>query len=268
MKFAVFLIFLLAAPCLAQETAPVDSLAAPEITQHAPVPSAIHFGPGEKLVFSIGYGVVSAGEGILEVVGITDYQGHPCYNIQSKTNSNRFFSSVYKVRDKIISYIDTEGLFSRYFYKRLREGDYKKTVEISFDHEAGLARYSNGAEYEIQPGVQDVLSAFYFVRTLDLKVGEVYYVPAHSSRKTYDLRVIVHRKETVSVEAGTWDCFVVEPVIEGEGLFKHEGKLTLYISDDQYHIPVLMKAKVTVGSVEVALKEFRPGHPLKTEPGQ
>jgi hypothetical protein len=253
------LMILLALPALALES--------PEVTVTAPVPYEVNFGPGEQMVFSIDYGVVNAGEGTLEIVGVKKYQGHSCYEIQSKTNSNRVFSSVYKVRDKIISYIDTEGLFSRYFYKRLREGDYKKTVEISFDHEAGLARYADGKEYEVKPGVQDVLSAFYFVRSLDLKVGEVYHVPAHSSKKSYDLRVIVHGKERVEVPAGTWDCFIVEPVIEGEGLFKHEGKLTLYLTDDKYHVPVLIKAKVPVGSIDVSLKEFRPGHPLAKESG-
>lgn len=247
---------------------PASGQDTPLVTVENPQPHAVTFGPGEKMVFSIGYGVVNAGEGTLEIVGIKDYQGHPCYHIQSKTNSNRFFSSVYKVRDKIISYIDTEGLFSRYFYKRLREGDYKKTVEVSFDHEAQLARYEGGKNIPVPARVQDVLSAFYFVRTLDLKVGEVYHVPAHSSGKSYDLRVIVHGKERVEVEAGTWDCFVVEPVIEGEGLFKHEGKLTLYITDDEYHVPVLIKAKVPVGSIDVSLKEFRAGHPLQEVTGQ
>ena len=248
MRHLLILLIFLTMPVLAQD-------AVSRVT-------SVEFGPGERMVFSIGYGVVTAGEGILEIVGVKDVDGHTCYEIQSKTNSNRFFSSIYKVRDKIVSYIDTEGLFSRYFYKRLREGDYKKTEEVNFDHDAGLARYVGGEEYEIKPGVQDVLSAFYYVRTLDLKVGDVYSVPAHSSRKSYDLKVIVHGTETVEVEAGTWDCFVVEPVIEGEGLFKHEGKLTLYLTDDQYRVPVLIKAKVPVGSIEVSLKEFRPGHPL------
>jgi len=229
-----------------------------------PVPAAAPFGPGEKLVFSIGYGVISAGEAILEIEGLTTYQGHTCYHIQSKANSNRFFSSVYKVRDKIVSYIDVETLYSRYFYKRLREGDYKKTVEISFDHEEETARYANGHTYPIPSGVQDVLSAFYYVRSLDLEVGQEYFVPAHSSRKTYDLKVIVHGRERVEVEAGTYDCLVVEPVILGEGLFKHEGKLTLYLTDDAYKIPVMIKTKVPVGSIDVELKEYRAGQPLVT----
>ena len=226
------------------------------------------FGPGEKMVYSIGYGVVDAGEAIVEIIGLTEYQGKTCYLIQSKANSNRFFSSVYKVRDKIISYMDVETLYSRYFYKRLREGDYKKSVEISFDHENEVAKYANGNNYPTTFGVQDVLSAGYFVRTLDLENNTVFDFPAHSSRKTYDLKVFVRGKEKIEVEAGTFECFVVEPVMQGEGLFKHEGKLTIYLSDDKYRVPVLIKTKVPVGSITVELKEFHPGRPLNPGPGQ
>jgi len=220
------------------------------------------YGPGEKMTFSIDYGPINAGDGTLEVLGVMDFQGRTVYNIESRANSNRFFSSVYKVRDKVISYIDVETLVSLYFYKRLREGDYKKTVEITFDHEAGKARYSSGKEYDTTPGVQDVLSAFFYVRNLDLAPGAVFHVPAHSSRKTYDLKVFVHGRERVEVEAGTWDCFVVEPMIEGDGLFKHEGKLTMYLTDDEHRIPVLIKTKVPVGSIDVQLTAYQPGRPL------
>ena len=226
-------------------------------------PAPTVFGPGERMVFNIGYGMIRAGEGILEVLGTTEYKGHTCYHIQSKANSNRFFSSIYKVRDKIISYIDVETLYSRYFHKRLREGDYKKTVEVDFDHLAKEAHYSNGESYPITTGVQDVLSAFFYVRNLDLTPGNTYRVPAHTSRKTYELEVIIHGKETIKVEAGTFDCFVVEPVLVGEGLFKHEGKLTMYITDDANRVPVMIKTKIPVGSIDVELKEYHPGVPLR-----
>jgi len=229
-------------------------------------PAATVFGPGERMIFSIGYGFVTAGEATIEVVGLTSYQGHTCYELQSKANSNRFFSSFYKVRDRITSYMDVELLYSRYFHKRLREGDYKKTVEISFDHEDEVAKYADGQQYDIMSGIQDVLSAFFFVRNLDLGSGDTYSLLAHSSRKTYDLKVIVHGRETVTVAAGTFDCFVVEPVLQGEGLFKHEGKLTLYVTDDQYRVPVLIKTRVPVGSINVELKEYHPGQPLRERP--
>jgi len=228
----------------------------------ADVENPMPYGPGEELVFSIDYGPVNAGEGTIEVTGVVDFEGHQCYAIQSRATSNRFFSAFYKVRDKVISFIDTNQLCSRYFSKRLREGDYRKTVEITFDHQDGLARYADGREFETVPGIQDVLSAFYYVRTLDLAVGDVYSLPAFSSRKTYQLKVYVHGKETVSVGAGTFECFEVEPVLEGEGLFKQEGKLTLYLTADAYKMPVLMKTKLPVGSIDASLKSFTRGEPL------
>lgn len=220
------------------------------------------YGPGEKMSFSIDYGIINAGDGSLEVVGLGDFAGRTVYRIESKANSNRFFSSVYKVRDKVLSHIDVETLASLYFHKRLREGDYKKTEEITFDHAAGKAIYADGRTFDTVAGVQDVLSAFFYVRNLDLAPGKVYSVPAHASRKTYDLKVVVHGRERVKVKAGTFDCIVVEPMLEGEGLFKHEGKLTMYITDDARRVPVLIRTKVPVGSIDVQLTEYRPGRPL------
>lgn len=245
-------------PALAEEPDGVDDQTEPGDFDPAPTV----FGPGERMVFSVGFGPISAGEGILEILGLVEHNGRTCYRIQSSANSNRYFSSMYRVRDKILSYIDVEQLNSRYFYKRLREGDYKKTVEIDFDQENHLAMYAHGDTLEVAPGVQDVLSAFFYVRNLDLVPGTTYPVPAHSSRKTYDLQVIVHGMEEVEVEAGKYECFVVEPVILGEGLFKSEGKMTLYITNDANRVPVLIKTKIPVGSIDVELKEYRPGRPL------
>ncbi len=232
---------------------------APEVVEQV---APTFFGPGEKLVFDITYGPISAGEAILEVKDVIEFQGHPCYRIESQTNSNRFFSSIYKVRDRVLSYIDTEALYSLYFYKRLREGNFRRTVEIIFDHKNAIAHYADGKEFPIVAGVQDVLSAFYFVRNLDLVPGAIYDVPAHTSRKTYNLKVLVHGRETVKTEAGEFSCIIVEPVLQGEGLFKHEGKLTIYISDDKNRIPVMIKTKVPVGSINVKLKSYRLGNPL------
>jgi hypothetical protein len=216
------------------------------------------FGVGERMVFSIDYGVINAGEGVLEIVGMVDFEGSSCYRVESTARSNGFFSGIFRVRDKVVSYVDEQRLFSRYFMKRLREGPYKKTVEIEFDHEAGKARYHNGKEYDVPSGVHDVLSAFYYVRTLDLEVGEDVLFSAHSSRESYDMRVIVHRQEAVETDFGTFDCFVIQPVMVGEGLFKHEGDLMIYLTADERRIPVMMTTKLPVGNIAANLREYTP----------
>jgi len=223
------------------------------------VPVMPPFAVGERLTFSIDYGLINAGEGTLEVAGLVDVDGDTCYRIESTARSNSFFSGIYKVRDKVVSYVDREGLFSRYFMKRLREGTYRKTVEIEFDHQQGKARYHDGKVFDVPAGVHDVLSAFYFVRTLDLEVGKDLFLSAHSSRESYDLKVIVHRQEAVETDFGTHDCWVVQPVMMGEGLFKHEGDLMIYITADERRIPVLMTTRLPVGSIAARLRDYQPG---------
>lgn len=245
----------------AADTGAVDGAAPAADTAPGAAARASVYAPGERMVFEISYGPVTAGEGTLSVVGTVEHDGRTCYHVESTANSNRFFSSIYKVRDKIVTYIDTTDFSSAYFYKRLREGDYKKTVEISFDRDRGVAKYGDGHEMPVPAGVQDELSAFYYVRNLDLEVGRDLALPAHTSRRNYEMKVVVHRRETVEVPAGRFDCFVVEPILEGEGLFKHEGRIMLYISADAHRVPVLMKTKVPVGTIDVALKEYRAGRP-------
>ncbi len=249
-------------------TAPAVAAGA-ETTASAPdTAAAIHpvpYGPGELLVFSIDYGPVNAGEASLEVGEVIDSGGHPCYPVESKATSNRFFSAFYLVRDKVITHIDVRTLATRYFSKRLREGDYRKNVAIRYEQEAGKARHLDGHDEDVPTGVQDILSAFYFVRTLPLEPGQPALVTTHSSRKTYDLVVNVQGRERITVAAGTFDCLVVQPVIQGEGLFQFEGDLTIWLSDDEHRLPVLMKTKVKVGAIDASLKSFRLGRPLSSE---
>jgi hypothetical protein len=54
----------------------------------------------------------------------------------------------------------------------------------------------------------------------------------------------------------------------GEGLFKHEGKLTVYVTADRHKIPVLMKSKVPVGSIDASLKSYRFGQPISPLPSE
>jgi len=71
------------------------------------LPEYVGFGVGEKLVFAVQYSLVKAGEASLEVRNIADIDGRPCYRIVSDARTNKFFSGVFKVRDRFESYMDT-----------------------------------------------------------------------------------------------------------------------------------------------------------------
>lgn len=225
-------------------------------------PVFVPFGVGENLVFSVQYGLVTAGEATLEVRNLATLDGRPCYRIVSDARTNEFFSKFYAVRDRYESYIDTVELYSLRYEKHLREGKFKRDAVVDFDQVRHRAKYKDKV-VPIPPRTQDVLSALYYVRTLPLEVGQSISLANHTDGKNYPLIVKVHRRERVKVDAGEFDCLVVEPILRGPGIFTQKGRLTVWLTDDERRMPVLMKSKVIIGHVAAVLKEYktapRPG---------
>ena len=216
------------------------------------------FGVGERLEFSISYGPISAGSATMEVKDITRYNNHKCFRLVSTARSNKFFSFFFKVDDKVESLMDVYGLYSLHFEKHLREGKYRADKYVDFDQKNHLA-FADGDTIPIKEYVQDALSSLYYVRTLNLEVGNSVFMEHHSDRKNYSLEVKVLRREKVKVPAGEFDCLVVEPMLQASGIFKHAGRLTVWLTNDKFKIPVLMKSKVAVGSIASKLEKYTMG---------
>jgi len=218
----------------------------------------IAFGVGERLHFDIGYGFINAGYASMEVKELVEYNGRPCYQLVTTANSNKFFSSFYRVEDKAESIVDAEGIFSWYFEKNLKEGKYRANRSYAIDQVNNVAFYK-GDTIEVAPFVQDALSILYYARTQDLTVGKSFYIENFTDGKNYPLEVKVVQKETVKVKAGTFDCLVLEPLMRASGIFKHEGRLKVWLTDDRLKMPVLMKTKILVGSISAELTDYELG---------
>lgn len=218
----------------------------------------IAFGVGEKLTFDINYGFINAGTATLEVAQLIEYNNRPAYQIVSRAESNSFFSSVYRVDDRAESIMDAIGLFSWRFEKNIREGGYRSDREYAFDQREHFTVYK-GDTIEVEPFVQDALSIMYYTRSQDLEVGRSIYVPNFIDGRKFMLEVQVLKKERISIAAGTFDCLVVEPISTSVGLFKHEGELKVWLTDDRLKMPVMMKSKVVVGSITAELTDYELG---------
>ncbi len=217
------------------------------------------FGVGERLEFDIKYGFVGAGTAIMSIPELVRERGYLCYRIVSSAESNAFFSVFFTVRDVAESYLDVRDLVSRRFEKRLREGDFRSHDVVLLDHDRNVAIYPKKKDRVIPLALdaQDILSSLYYVRMMDLEVGKSIYIENHADRKNYPLEIRVIKKERIKVPAGTFDCLVIEPIMRASGLFRHEGKLTVWLSDDARKIPVLMKSKVVIGSVSAVLTDVK-----------
>ena len=216
------------------------------------------FRAGEKLTFNVNYGFVTAGIATMEIDGIRRISARNAYHVLFRVNTVPSFDWIFKVRDRYETFIDTEGLFPWRFEQHIREGSYSRDFSAFFDQRRGKAKTSDG-QYDIPPYVNDILSAFYYARTLDyskMKVNDMVLLQNFYKDKVYDLNVKYLGKETVTVTAGTFDCIIVEPLVQEGGLFKSEGSITVWLSDDDLKLPIKVKTKVVIGSIDAELTKY------------
>ena len=213
------------------------------------------FQTGEFLEFEIGWKFIRAGKATMSVSD-TVFNDRACYLIKTTARSSSTIDLFFRVRDRVESVVDREGFFPWKFKKHLREGKFRRDRATLFDPYQYLA-FVKKDTVKTPPYVQDILSSFYYVRTLPLEVGKHYDIDNISDKKIYPLRVLVHKKEQIRVPAGRFDCIVVEPVLRGEGLFNQKGRLTIWLTDDVLKIPVMMKSEVFIGTVDVKLTKLK-----------
>jgi hypothetical protein len=226
-----------------------------EDAERTPPSPARPFAVGERLTYSVEWGFIKAGTASLTIEGIEAVGGRDCYRIVSLANSSPTFSVFFKVEDRVVSYTDTVDLSTCRYEKHLQEGRFRANQVVDFDQEAGKAIYPDGREYPLSPQARDALATLYYVRSLKLEVGKSVYVDNHTDRVNYPLEVKVLRRERVKVGAGAFDCLVVEPVLKYSGIFENKGKLTVWVTDDQRRIPVLMRSKILIGAISAVLEE-------------
>lgn len=220
------------------------------------------FSSGERLVFDVGFGFVTAGEAVMEIPDTVDYPAvggrRRCFRIEFRVNSLPFFSMFYKVEDRYSTLMDVEGLFPWRFEQHIREGGYTRDFTADFDPVNLVAQTPEGT-YAIPQYVHDVVSAFYFTRTIDFtgfRPGQKVHLQNFYKDSTYQLDVKYKGKQTIEVDAGTFNCIIVEPLVKEGGLFKSEGSILVWLTDDERRIPVKVMSKIVIGSISAELREY------------
>lgn len=214
----------------------------------------------EKLVYDLKWMGIKAGTASLEIINEENTT-----KIISQAYSAKFLSLFYKVDDRIVSTLSKGsplspiGQSKRYRVK-LREGKHRRDKEVIFDHDKRKAlfidyRNNEKVEFEVPSSVFDPISGFYYLRTLELVVGDPVYVTIFDSKKVWDVEVQVLREEKIALPAGTFDTIVVKPLLKSEGIFFRKGDVHIWLTDDLKHIPVLVKLKVAIGHVTATLME-------------
>ncbi len=231
-----------------------------ETGKELPMMNKNAFKRGELLNFRLHYGIIDAGVASLSVTEETkELGGRKTFHIVGLGASKGAFDWFYKVRDRYETYIDEDALVPWVFVRRVNEGGYKIEQDYIFNHFTEKVNVGKGEVFNIEPNMQDMLSAFYHARNMDLsnaKVNETYEIKCFMDKEVWPLKIKFIGKEVIDTDLGKIRCLKFRPIVQKGRVFKHEEDMNIWITDDKNHIPIKGQADVLVGSIKMELTSY------------
>lgn len=148
------------------------------------------------------------------------------------------------------------------------QGKRKRTSEAIFDKAAGKvvwterdptdpSRQPRVVTSEMSGAVQDIASAFYYLRTQPLELGRSFEILVSDSGQVYHIPVAVTERKKLKTVLGQVQTLKVEPEIFGDNrLVRGKGKISIWFTDDARHIPVRARINNEMGTLDIKLKRM------------
>jgi len=223
------------------------------------------FKSGEWLRFKMSYsGFLKAGEAELSLNEevLNDKKVLHATGL-GKTSS--IISWFFKVRDNYQSYFDVESGLPYVFKRKINEGGYKKNKVLTFNHEKKEVKIEDllKKKQTIIPNitnVQDMISAFYFLRnhnTKNMKPGEEIALDMFFDEKKYPFKLKLLGYETLNTSFGKVKTQKFRPLVQAGRVFKANESVTIWITADDNKIPLKLKADLAVGSLRADLDAYK-----------
>lgn len=178
--------------------------------------------------------------------------------ITLRVKSNSVISTVYPVDDLI----ETRHIGGNFLLTRIRqqEGTFKRdvgfTIFLRDKYVFWIDRLKNRVAREQIPNdeVLDLISGFYFLRNQVLQVGTTVMLQIYDSDVYAQVPVEVLRRELVELPGfRKADTLVVRPLLKTGGIFKSTGDVLIWLTADDYKVPVKVETQIPLGKVTAEL---------------
>jgi len=210
---------------------------------------------GEVYTYKINYGIINAGYATLSIKNLK----RGIYTFEGKGWSNMVFDSFFKVRDTYISYYDYIEKKPIRFIRDVNEGGYIIKQDYIFDIKENKVETKKG-EYKLSDDFQDMLSAFYYARTVskaDMLKDSLIRLNIFMDEEEYKMSIRYIGNERINTKFGVLDCMVFIPILQEGRIFKDEESMKIWISDDSNRALVKVESKVLVGIIRVMLNSVK-----------
>ena len=192
--------------------------------------------------------------------------------------SKGFFSKLFGVTFKFHaeSHVEPNDFYAIRTTKRDEQGKRLRTSEAVFDQDAKTVEYTERDPNNTQAAprvitaalsgpTQDIVSAIYFLRTQSLTPGQTFNIAISDSGRVYQVpATVVAEKKLMKSVLGKVEVVRVEVELFGPGRPVEEGKGKMYIwvTSDERHVPIKARLSHDMGQLDITLKSIQREEPL------
>ncbi len=229
--------------------------------------SAFSFGESADytIYYNLGAMWVSAGS-VNFTVDSTLIRSKKYYHIISEGQTFKKYDWVYKVRDRYEVVAEVEPFRPIRFKRDVNEGRTEIYEDYVFNHKTNqvitLRKESRKADF-VKDTVSfsdcsfDVLSMIYVARNLDysnLKPDDVLPITLFLDNEEHESYIRYLGKENIEVKGlGTYRCIKFKPLLIEGTIFNAGEDMTVWVTDDEAKVPLLIDTPILVGSIKARL---------------
>lgn len=211
---------------------------------------------------------LNAGD-VLFTVKDTVYKNQPAYHFISRGWSLKEYDWFFKVRDRFEAIVSKDSFKPLWFLRDTYEGGFKTYNRYEFDYQSNQVKiisYTSNRPYredvkELRPCTYDVLSAIYRCRAIDFNQynpGVTIPLSMLVDNDFFNLFIRYHGRENLKLRDGSSHKTIKFSVMLVEGtIFKGGEDMTIWVSDDENRVPIMVEAKILVGSVKAIIDNNR-----------
>lgn len=236
-------------------------------------PGRLPFGPGEVVRYQIAWQAAYTGlsAGVAEF-SVREDRSEPGarFRLEMVVETAAWISRFFEARDRFWT-VTGADLLPRLHRQEIREGRRQEERTARFDARARLVhagagrleRVSDGVSFPLDPNARDPLSAFFYVRALELKPGARVRVPIND----------LGRSQTAVVQAGSIGTAEAEGRVQAAQYLDirleraagpgagHDApaRLGAWVTTDRRRVPLVLDIEAAFGAFRAVLISYRGG---------
>lgn len=215
---------------------------------------------GEIMHYDVTWLGLRAGELTFEIKQLDDDRGELLVLAISARTAG-LLGRIYPVEDHFRVVVDGPARLPRHYrIDELKRGE-RRHRSTTYDQDRGLIVYQRSRdsieEYTVDGPVHNEFSAFYAMRVMPLEGEQRVMIPTFADERRNEVPVQLEGTEVYQTVVGRQQYLRVRPRLDFVGLYEKAGDPMIWLTDDQYRIPVRIRSRIAIGSLVATLTYYK-----------